>query len=475
MNKPNILFLMTDQQQQSIIMGETPCVMPNVERLKEIGTTFNEARTVNSICSPSRASLFTGLYPHNHGMVDCSHCVEPFRADYKDGTKMLSQIIKENGYQTGYFGKWHVERTNDPCNFGFDKAITEFHGKKFPRTLTSSRVLKQDGYHDRVICGTHSEGVAETEEHFFYESAMDFIKKSKENSDKPWFTFISTNAPHDPYLAPEELMNLYDVDKMEIPQSYYDQMLDKPSIYRRCKEVWKDLSEDDVKKIIACYYAYNTLIDRLVGNMLDYLKESNQLENTLIVYLSDHGDMMGAHGLFCKGIPAFDETYRIPLIMSYKGKIPNACISKQKISMVDIAPTVLDFAGLSALENTDGESLAKKIANNNSIKERSIYAEFYGQRLSCSQRILWKDNYKYVFNGFDFDELYDLEKDPKETINLNKSQNHEVVRKDMAREMWNIAKNTGDACFIDAEYFMFRFLPVGPESSSYQSIYNRGA
>ncbi len=472
---PNILFLITDQQQQSTINDDSPCMMPNVDSLKKSGVTFVNARTVNAICSPARASLMTARLPHNHGMVDNSHCVEPFRADFVKDQNTVSRQLKSHGYNLGYFGKWHVERSDDPGIFGFNEYSTEYHGLEFRRTIKNPRKVNQRGYNERVLYGVHSEPVTETEEYYFYSRGIEFIDSASKNSDEPWCTFISTNAPHDPYIAPQEMFDLYDPLKIELPESFGDTMEDKPAIYRRLKNVWKDLSKEDYQNAIACYYANCSLVDSQVGRILKYLDESGQRENTMIIFLSDHGDMLGGHGLLCKGVPAFDESYRIPLILSWPGQIPENEVRNSYTSIIDIVPTVLELAGCKAMKRIDGKSMVPIFEKDDILKEKPVYAEFFGQRLSYSQRITWKGPYKYIFNGFDFDELYNLEKDPGEIKNLIDDKAYDSVKIMMAREMWNKARESGDNSLLETEYFMYRFAPVGPELEKKNSIYNRGA
>lgn len=471
---PNILFLVSDQQQQATIAPDSTCHMPNVSRLRDSGVTFTQARTVNAICSPARASLMTGLYPHNHGMVDNTHCVEKFRADFQSERNMLSKQLKAHGYRLGYFGKWHVERTGSPDVFGFDKFTTEQHGRDFPRTLENPRILKQLGYNDRVLYGVHRESVEETEEYFFYDQGIEFIRESQSRSE-PWCAFISTNAPHDPYIAPKELYELYNSSEITLPESFDDAMEDKPGIYRRLKSVWSDLTRKDFQEATACYYANCTLVDSQVGRVLDVLEATGQRDTTIIIFLSDHGDMMGGHGLLCKGVPAFDESYRIPLIISWPDHIPSGDVCSAYASIIDVAPTVLELAECQPMNDIDGESLIPCIKAEADSPPRSIYAEFFGQRLSYSQRIVWKDEYKYVFNSFDFDELYDLSTDPAELQNLINDPQYHSIAGMMAQEMWNKAKISGDHCFLESEYFMFRFAPMGPEIEKKASLYNRGA
>lgn len=470
--QPNILILISDQQQQSTFAPDSPCRTPTVDRIRKNGVVFTEARSVNAICSPARASLMTGLLPHHHGMVDNTHCVEPFRASFQMENPTLPARLKDHGYRLGYFGKWHVERTGNPGLFGIERFETEHHNRTFTRSLSKQFTVNHNGYNERTLYGVHDEPVEETEEYFFCSEAIQFIRDVSAEGD-PWCTVFSTNAPHDPYLAPREIYDTYDPAQLELPPSFSDPMTDKPNVYRRLKEVWKDLTPEHYREVAACYYANCTMVDLQFGRILEELRTTGQLENTLIVALSDHGDLMGAHGLLCKGVPAFDEGYRVPLIFSWPGHIePGTCDTY--VSTVDIAPTILELVNAEAFPWSDGSSLVEYLEGGED-PDRVVYAEFYGQRLAYTQRIVWKAGFKYVYNGFDFDELYDLNNDPSEVENLIGRPEHQEKTEELAREMWDQAKRTGDAPFLESEYFMYRFAPVGPETAKQSSIYNRGA
>lgn len=473
-DKPNILFLITDQQQKNTVIG-SQCKIPNIDRLRNEGVFFSKAYSVNPICSPTRASLFTGLLPHNHGMVDCTHNVEEYRANYRSEKDTFTQHLKADGYRLGYYGKWHVERTMDLSQFGFDEYLTEADAREFPMTITKKLTVKQYGYNDRVVCGVYQEDSTQTEEHFIYSKGVEFIKKSQENQSQPWCLFLSTNGPHDPYLVPEDIYNLYNPKEIEKPANFDDPMEDKPAIYRRIKSVWQDLQWEDYQKVIACYYAYCSLIDTQVGRILKTLEETNQLKNTIIVYTTDHGDLMGGHGLFCKGVPPFEEVYNVPLIIRWsQGNLENKVLDTY-VTTCDLAPTLLDMVGSKPMSGIDGASIVPYLKGDSDLPKRVAFAEFHGQRLAYSQRIVWKDNYKYVYNGFDFDEFYDLNKEPYELRNLINEPAYQDRVIDLCREMWNIVKKTGDSSFLQTEYYMFRFAPVGPEQQKVKSVYNKGA
>lgn len=185
---------------------------------------------------------------------------------------------------------------------------------------------------------------------------------------------------------------------------------------------------------------------------------------------------MGAHGLFCKGVPAFEEIYHIPLFFKMPQNRSAGSFVNQYVSTQDIAPTVLEIAGCRSLDGEiHGESVLPWLLGEVSCG-RTAFAEFFGQRFAYTQRIFWKGPYKYVFNTFDYDEFYNLEEDPHELVNEIHNERYQEVVREMAQGMWTEMKRTGDVTMTDAEYYVLRFAPVGPgekETSASYSIYNK--
>lgn len=459
--KPNIVVLMSDQMSYEVMKEGGQIKMPNMEKLKKDSLSCSRAYTVNAICSPSRASLMTGVLPHRHGMVDVTHAVPPYRAEYDYSLDTFSKSLQENGYHCGYFGKWHVERKHCLDEFGYDEWITEKEIPKQNITPIKRCVLKGiNGYPDRVMGGVYSEGIEASEEYYCYSKAIDFIERSK-SIDNPFMAFVSTYAPHDPYTVPQSIYDIYKDQDIELPQSYHDTCEDKPRIYQRLKEVWKDVSQEEAKEIKKYYNSYCSLVDNQIGRMIEYLKDNDLYENTVIIVLSDHGDLQGAHGLFCKGVGAFEEEYHIPLIIKFpyervKGNYEGL------VTMCDIAPTLLDIVNSRPLNGEiHGSSLIPAIKGERRRREIAL-AEFFGQRYGITQRILWKDNRKYVFNGFDYDEYYDLQSDPFEERNLIGNEAYKDDVMELCEDMQKEILKTKDQTMNEATYVTLRFAPVGP-------------
>lgn len=477
--RPNLLFLMTDQQRADTITQGGPCLTPNLQALARQGADLRRCYAPNPICSPTRASLFTGLLPHAHGMTDVTHAVPPTRADLAPDLPFWTRQLKEAGYRTGYFGKWHVERSDELERFGFDEyevdlkltGVTSFDGALEPRIE-----IEQDGYQTFLLAGVSDAPAAATREAQLVDRGIEFLQKvsgtgpvdpepaargdSGSTSDSPWALFVSTEAPHDPYLVPRELYERYDPGQITLPASFHDDMSDKPTVYRRVAAAWEQLSEEQVRQATACYYAACSGIDDQFGRLLAALEESGQADDTVVVFTSDHGDYLGAHGLFLKGVAAFEEAYRMPLVLRGPGVAPGTVID-EPVSLLDLGRTLVrlllgeDFGG-------HGRDLSDRVGGGPPLEEPQAFAEFHGQRLGYTQRIVWRERYKYVFNGFDHDELYDLEEDPHELVNLAVRPEAAGVLREMATAMWRVVKDTGDDTLANAEYGMFRFAPVGP-------------
>lgn len=477
MKKKNVILLMCDQMAQSVITDNSQCIMPNAKELIKDSVFCSRSYSSNAICSPARASLISGMLPHNHGMVDCTHAVPKYRAEYDEKLDTFTRVLKRNGYHSCYYGKWHIERSEKLENYGFDDYLTEHQipSQKFS-AIKKTIISTHDGYDDKAIGGVYSEDKTKSEEYFIYSKGIDFIEQVK-NKDNPFFVFLSTYAPHDPYTVPKEIYDMYDGVDIELPLSYCDSMEDKPSIYRRIQRLWKTLTPNAAKEIKRYYYSYCTLVDTQIGRLVKYLKENDLYSDTLIVLLSDHGDLQGAHNLFCKGVFGFEEGYKIPLVFKLPQEEYKNTICEAYMSICDVGPTILDILNCDKYSNSiDGKSIVPYLNNSLSTEGTSVMAEFFGQRYSYTQRIVWKDNFKYVFNGFDFDELYDLNNDPDEMINQAENPKYHDKLVEMAKLLQQKIYETGDKCINEAQYYMHRFLPIGPIKSTDQSdftIYNK--
>ena len=372
MTTPNLLFLITDQQRADTIEPQTACQTPNLDRLAARGTQFRRCYTVNPICSPTRASLMTGLLPHSHGMVDVTHAVPAYRASLDPALPMWPQALQNAGYNTAYFGKWHVERSNKLENFGFETYDVEQYHQKLglidvAGEMAEKGAVRQKGYADFLLYGVNDQPVETLPEVQMYSAGIRFLEQAAQDPDRPWALFLSTEAPHDPYVVPRLYYDRYNLADIPLPLNFEDDLADRPTIYRRIQKVWGDLTPADFARAVACYYASCTMIDEQVGRILATLDALDIRENTIIVFTSDHGDYMAEHGLMLKGIPAFEGAYRIPLIVSGPG-IPAGRQVNEVISLLDLVPTLgqltlgQEFAGHGRFADAAAGERAAKLA-----------------------------------------------------------------------------------------------------------------
>ncbi|MFN2227804.1 MAG: sulfatase-like hydrolase/transferase [Anaerolineae bacterium] len=464
---PNLLFLITDQQQAASVEPGSPCHTPHLDRLAASGTQFTRCYAPSPICSPTRASLFTGLYPHSHGMVDTTHAVEPYRAELKEGLPFWPRALRAAGYRTAYLGKWHVERSERLERFGFDEYDVARYGQllglveRDAAGMAQRRVVQHKGYRDFLVSGIVDDPPESTPEYRIYSDGIRFLERAASEPDRPWALMLSTEAPHDPYVALRACYERYDPAALPRPPSFDDDLAGRPAIYRRLQAVWRDLDWDDFARATACYYANISLIDDQVGRILHALETLGQAENTLVVFTSDHGDYMGAHRLLLKGVAAFDEAYRVPLILCGPGVPQSRCVA-DVVSLLGLPPALV--ARTAGIEfPCQALSLLPLLLPQPANWPSEAYAEMQGQRFAYQQRLLWQGPWKYVFNTFDEDELYDLATDPHEKHNLAADPAHRPVLERMAARMWQIIRAAGDTNMLGAQYGMFRFAPVGPE------------
>jgi choline-sulfatase len=471
-NRPNIVFLMADQLGAWALAPDSGCLTPNLDRLAEEAVQFRRCYTPNAICSPSRASLMTGLYPSTHGMWDCTHTQRAEWVDVPaDRFTYFSHRLADAGYRNGYFGKWHVEQSDKLENFGWheydvdcEALVAHDEHDKFIES-TEERV-PAPGYRD-FLFSCLTEGGDELT-HPAYQKGIDFIRRqtSGDSSDQPFCCFISTIEPHDPYIAPRQFYEMYDIESVRTRPTIRNEPHGKPDIVKRMRSVWTEMSDEQWRRITAAYFAVITYLDSQIGRVIAALKESGAYDNTIIVFTSDHGDMMGAHGLATKGPgTSYEEVYNIPMILRAPEMTSGRNDSQTLTSLVDLAPTLLDLCGVEPIEDAQGRSLRPVLEGRFQGEDwQDAYAEFFGQRYVYTQRIVWHGDLKYVFSPGGIDELYDLSIDPHEQTNLVDDPAHRDTLIEMTKRMWRTMKRIGDDSLFNAHYATMRTAPVGQES-----------
>lgn len=484
-NKLNILVFMTDQQRGDTVYPYNKAYTPNLDKFAREGIAFSRTYCPSPHCCPARATFFTGLYPSEHGVWNNVNVGNALSHGLNKGVRLFSEDLKEAGYNLYYSGKWHVSATENPDERGWK--VSYLTGSK-------SKEIKEDGnWHAfdleknrweryKAVAtekGNQSRGEGQILRpgYFTYsqygidenpfrdndvvEAAIDIIRK-RERSDTPWCQFIGTLGPHDPYFVPKRFLDMYDINDIELPPSFGDEMKDKPALYRRTRDRFDQLTEREHRESLRHYLAFCTYEDYLFGEVLKALDEKGEAENTLVIYISDHGDYAAEHGLWCKGLPSFSSCYHVPAIVRWPEGIVNpGRIEDSFVSLADFAPTLLELAGVKAQRKFAGKSLVPFLRNENPEDWRdAIFTQTNGNELYGIQRSVMTKDWKYVWNGFDYDELYDLKNDPHEMNNLaGKPEYVEVVR-NLSRKMWRFAYEQRDVCIN--WYIMTGLATFGP-------------
>lgn len=474
--RPNLLFLMTDQMQSCVLDAGHVCQTPNFNRLLARGVRLVRAYTPNAICSPARASLMTGLLPHNHNVWTVTHTVREDRAVLRTSPHW-AEYLAQAGYETGYFGKWHVTRAHDIRQYGWGQARTEGH----PEVIQARRAHQAQMEQGQWLLARNLDsipgyvpqrfyGVTEVEPEardcgLYVDFASRFLDSALQ-SDAPWACFVSVLEPHDPFVCGAEAFAHYDVAGMPLSPSLHDTLAGRPEIYRRAQRPWASWPVRAHQEAAACYYASITEIDRLFGRLLERIEAAGQMHNTVVVLTSDHGELLGAHGLYCKNFSAAEEIYRVPLVMAGPG-IREGAVSPARVGLHDLHPTLLDILGLEHEEVPDTSSFASVLRDgkaNSHAPERG-FAEYEGTRFQLTQRIVWDGAWKFVFNGFARDELYNLDDDPFEMANLladpDGAAQAQAVH--MTRLMWDYIRRTADHTLLQSQYPLLQIAAVGPD------------
>ena len=477
--QPNILLFVPDGMQGRALARDHVCRTPNFERLAQRGVRLANAHTVLPTCSPARASLMTGLLPHNHGVLQVEHCVDDDQSVLRTGHPHWAQRLSDAGYQTAYFGKWHIERSLDLSNFGWQ--INHSAGGKGHRkaadgaakgttgdvpldpSLTRYQV-GPDAYNRTLHYGVTDVPPSERPLSVPTGQACEFLAEAGDGK-QPWCCCVSYFDPNEALIVGREAFDQYDVASLDLPANLRDDMSDRPNLYRRQQLIFEGLTDDEWRMARACYYGRITEIDEQFGRLVAQLESTGQIDNTIVIVTADHGRYLGGHGMEAHNFGAFEEIYNIPLIAAGPG-LAQGVESEARVGLLDLCPTIAELADAEAIEVPDSRSFAS-LLRDPEIEAPNFttgYAEYHGTRFPLCQRVLWDGPWKFVFNGFDFDELYNLEDDPWEMTNLAQRAEHAEKVREMMSQIWRKVHGTGDDALLNTHYYSMRFAAVGPNA-----------
>ncbi len=441
----NILFLFVDQQRRDCLgsYGNRVVQTPHLDRLARTGVRFTNAYTPAPVCTPARASVQCGLWPHKHKLIfnTGASALRGGMDDPPPPVRFYSEMLKERGWNLAHAGKWHIgTEKNQPSTRGYDPGLPYYPGYGIPNYIYSYRNKRQihphyreylkgfglDGFNLRTMtredgtlfCGLQEGPPEASIPSYLANQAIDTIGRfSKE--DKPFLVSCHFWGPHAPHCIPEPYYSMYrDADIRPWPNFDCD-LSDKPEVIRRYGEYlhtdW--FTRERLSDLIGKYYGYISLIDNEIGRIVKALEDVGELDRTLIVYSADHGSSAGSYRLWDKGYGMYDCITGIPMILSHPAIRPS--VNDGFVTLLDLMPTFLDAAGIRAPAGLDGASLMPVLrGERNTVRDDFIVTEHHGHHCPFWQRMVRTPQGKYVFNYTAGPEFYDLDADPHETRNI---------------------------------------------------------
>ncbi len=464
--RPNILLVTTDQMRFDHLglMGVKGIATPNLDRLGREGVHFNRGYTASPVCTPARLTLLTGQYPSSHGGYTIGVSPDPFPE------RTVPKILSESGYATALIGKAHFVRRalepehvagfpNPTVSFfadhtgpyvGFDyvqlathhttNGVPECH---YQAWLESQGVDYSQWFpdvndrHDHAQAGAWDIPVEYHDSTWITNTTIDWLCR-RNQADQPWFAWASYNDPHEPFVCPEPWYSSVRMEDVELFDDYREGEFDgKPPFYRQVYETdrWDHELENEPGIMVPCAFARRDLagkyrealqatlgmvamLDHEVGRLLATLESTGQIGNTLIVFTTDHGEIHGHHGVWHKGLFAYEDCQRIPFLAWGPGIVKPTGTSEALVNLVDLPHTFLSLANLPIPQGFQGKNLTPVLRGVQASVQSETLVELQATKKIYQQSLLTERYKLIVYRDQDYGELYDLQQDPDQYRNL---------------------------------------------------------
>lgn len=453
----NVIFILSDDHRYDFMgfMGKVPGLKtPNLDRIANEGAHFQNAFVTTALCSPSRASILTGQYAHTHTVVD-NQAPAPKTLLY------FNQYLQKAGYQTSFFGKWHMGGGGGEPRPGFNRWVS-FAGQGAyynPKINIDGKIVdyKDDAYITDILT----------------DLTLDWLKTR--DKSKPFFVYLSHKAVHADFKPAKRDIGAYKNIQVQYPVSMFStananskkfikghqadssgitfNYKDIPAWVRAQRYSWHGVDfmyhgQTDFDQFYIDYLETLKGIDNSVGRVLDFLKENDLDKETLVVYMGDNGFSFGEHGLIDKR-HAYEESMRVPLIARAPTLIAAGTKIKEMILNVDIGPTILEMAGVKKPKQMQGISFLRLLNGQPDPNWRKeVYYEYYWENAfpqTPTQFAVRTDQYKFIRSQgvWDIDQLYDIQKDPDEVNNLIRNPEMQPLAKELNEKLWKWLDKTG--------------------------------
>lgn len=481
--QPNIVLICTDQQRWDSLgcYGNGQAKTPHLDKLAQDGAVFEQCYVQNPICSPSRASLFTGKYVRNHGLW--ANGVSLPRHEI-----LFSKVLADAGYDCGLIGKQHLspcegwqtevrhqdgfrvfEWAHDPIHRSPQNAYLKWLRQHHAAIYAG--IFPSEGDPDKAEAGNKAKSATPMNtvpveahySHWVAERAISFIEDDKRDEDQPFFLMANFFDPHHPFGAPEAFRALIDADALEGPARRDGELDTKPGVQKAYSRKsygghapgFEDYTSAEIKEIRAAYYAMIALVDQEVGRILAALDRSGCAQETLVIFTSDHGEMLGDHDILLKGPMMYDACTRVPLLVRWPGRIEPGKRIDNLVQWIDLTATFLDVAGAKGAHGGQGASLLGLLdgagepwrdwalceyRDSGHAASPSVHTTML--RHGCHKLVLWHGPpaTSRAMDG----ELYDLSADPNELTNLYHDPGHAALREALKDQLLNILAHTED-------------------------------
>ena len=466
-SRPNIVFIMSDDHAVSAISAYNDWLSelaptPNLDRIAENGMLMTRTFNTNSICGPSRASILTGKYSHLNGFFKNEK-----GGDF-DGSQMtFPKLFQQAGYQTAVIGKWHLG--TNPTGFDYSKVMINWGG--------------QGTYFNPVFLENGKDTIVERKRHSTAQVAHDALKwlDKERDKEKPFMLMYQFKAPHRPWEPAKEFQTLFTDEDFPHPSNFNDNYQGRIAAQQQWMEIENHMNRRDLKipppaglnkRELNDYFSYgnqgqfwtpsDTLegaalknwkyqtyikdylrcvagVDKAVGQMLDYLKDSGLAENTIVIYTSDQGFYLGEHGWFDKRW-MYEESFRMPFMISYPKRIESGTVNSNLLLNIDFAPTLLELAGISVPDDMQGTSFVSQLDMDPNDVRDAVYYHYYEypkwHKVQPHYGIR-TNRFKLIHFYYSMDEweLYDLDKDPNEMNNLYANPKYKKLIKQLKKKL----------------------------------------
>lgn len=420
-----IVFIMTDTQRTDMVgcYGFPDMQTPNLDRLAGEGIRFDAAYTCQPVCGPARAAIFTGAYPHSNGSWGNG-------LPLGDNVKTLGQRLRDGGVHTAYIGKWHLDGGDyfglGRCPDGWDPAYW-YDMRNYLEELTPEERRRSREPRTNDDPGLTAEF---TFGHRCSNRAIDFLQQ---HGDASFFLTVSYDEPHHPFLCPQPYSEMYRDYAFPKKRNVWDRLADKPAHHRAWAGESLAENKDALTIHAADYLGCNSFIDSEIGRVLAAI--DRYAPDALVIYTSDHGDFLASHSLSGKGPAMYEEITRIPLIVRWPGRAPAGAACPHPVSHIDLAPTILQAAGLPMPTLLEGCSQLETLHDPLRRVNDAVFLEFGRYETDHDGfggfqpvRCVFDGRYKLAINLLTSDELYDLQADPDEMVNLIDAEEHAPTR-----------------------------------------------